>query len=182
MPYKSEKHIGASRNAARCLLWLFASLLAGFLGFACARQPSPLHATVPRVDLVRYSGRWYEIACYPNSFQEGCFATTATYTLRDDGGVGVLNQCRKGSMDGPDSMGTTGTSPNHVLITNPLPSPDMKCKSYFEMADGDAGAKKTNAASWHSKGTPVAFPFIQIENRIPDKHDEVQKYIFAVAQ
>jgi apolipoprotein D and lipocalin family protein len=55
---------------------------------------------VPQVDLNRYMGVWYEIARFPFLAQEGCFATTATYALRPDGTVSVLNQCRKGSFDG----------------------------------------------------------------------------------
>ena len=56
--------------------------------------------TVPWVDLDRYMGRWYEIASYPQFFQRNCFATTATYSLRDDGSIDVLNECRKRSIDG----------------------------------------------------------------------------------
>ncbi|MFZ1864758.1 MAG: lipocalin family protein [Polyangiales bacterium] len=56
--------------------------------------------TVPEVDLRRYLGTWYEIASYPQPFQKGCTHTTATYSLRDDGQIEVLNQCRKGSQDG----------------------------------------------------------------------------------
>ena len=52
--------------------------------------------TVPTVDLARYVGTWYEIARYPNFFQQGCRASTATYTLRPDGDLSVLNRCLKG--------------------------------------------------------------------------------------
>jgi apolipoprotein D and lipocalin family protein len=48
---------------------------------------------VPYVDLTRYTGTWYEIARYPHSFQEGCVGSKATYTLRDDGKISVLNEC-----------------------------------------------------------------------------------------
>lgn len=58
--------------------------------------------TVPRVDLSRYLGTWYEIANFPQSFQRGCTATTATYTLRADGDIDVVNRCRKGSIDGEE--------------------------------------------------------------------------------
>jgi apolipoprotein D and lipocalin family protein len=46
-------------------------------------------------------GTWYEIARLPNSFQEGCVDTSATYTLLPDGRVEVLNRCRRGTLDGP---------------------------------------------------------------------------------
>ena len=58
---------------------------------------------VPRVELDRYLGTWYEIARYPNRFQkEDCVATTATYALREDGKISVDNRCRKGSPSGPE--------------------------------------------------------------------------------
>lgn len=59
--------------------------------------------TVPAVDLERYQGTWYEIASYPQSFQEGCTATTAQYTAREDGEIDVVNRCRKGGLDGEPS-------------------------------------------------------------------------------
>jgi apolipoprotein D and lipocalin family protein len=61
----------------------------------------PLEA-VPGVDLSRYVGKWYEIASFPQRFQEGCTATTATYTLRTDGEIDVLNQCRKPTPTGEE--------------------------------------------------------------------------------
>lgn len=48
------------------------------------------------VDLTRYAGRWYEIARLPNRFQESCAGdVAATYTLRPDGRVTVVNECRQ---------------------------------------------------------------------------------------
>lgn len=71
--------------------------------FACAakmKQITPPLQVVSYVDLNKYVGIWYEIARYPNRFQEGCVGTYATYTLLQDGKIGVLNQCRKGSLGG----------------------------------------------------------------------------------
>jgi apolipoprotein D and lipocalin family protein len=57
---------------------------------------SPPLKTVPKVDLNRYAGQWYEIARYPNWFQKACAGeTTATYTLLKDGGLKVVNRCRE---------------------------------------------------------------------------------------
>ncbi len=50
---------------------------------------------VPKVELEKYIGKWYEIAHLPARFQEGCSDTTATYTLSQDGTISVLNECRK---------------------------------------------------------------------------------------
>jgi apolipoprotein D and lipocalin family protein len=67
-------------------------------GVATAKQPEL--AVVDSVDLERYLGEWYEIASYPAWFQRGCTAVTASYSLRDDGLIKVVNSCRKGSLDG----------------------------------------------------------------------------------
>jgi apolipoprotein D and lipocalin family protein len=39
-----------------------------------------------------YLGKWYEIARLENSFERGLTRVTADYSLRDDGGVRVLNR------------------------------------------------------------------------------------------
>ena len=69
-----------------------------------ARESLPPLEVVPQVDLSRYMGTWYEIARFPHRFQEGCVATKATYALREDGKVDVLNECRTESIDGPVRM------------------------------------------------------------------------------
>lgn len=74
--------------------------LAGCATTATERLRLPPLQTVPRVDLGRYVGTWYEIAAFPQRFQRGCTATTAIYTLRSDGDIDVLNSCRKGTLEG----------------------------------------------------------------------------------
>ncbi len=59
--------------------------------------------TVSSVDLKKYSGKWYEIASYPQRFQKGCNCTTAEYTLSEKGFVIVENRCNKDSVDGKQS-------------------------------------------------------------------------------
>lgn len=76
------------------------SMLRGAMALVCAlalpaAAGAPEQRVVERVDLARYAGKWYEIASFPQWFQRGCAATTATYTLRQDGKVGVLNECRQ---------------------------------------------------------------------------------------
>ncbi|MCX6970604.1 MAG: lipocalin family protein [Verrucomicrobia bacterium] len=68
-----------------------AAMLISLLLSGCASRP-PL-ATVPSVDLNRYAGRWYEVAKYPNFFQRNCAGnTTAEYSARPDGSIGVVNE------------------------------------------------------------------------------------------
>ena len=77
---------------------IVAALLSlGSSGAASAAAPLP---TVEHVDLSRYVGTWFEIAAFPKWFQRGCVATQATYTLRPDGDIDVVNACRKERLDG----------------------------------------------------------------------------------
>ena len=42
--------------------------------------------------LEKYLGKWYEIARLDHSFERGLTRVTAEYSLRDDGGIRVLNR------------------------------------------------------------------------------------------
>ncbi len=80
------------------------ALVAALGGCAGKSTTDRLHLpplrTVAHVDIERYAGTWYEIASFPQPFQRGCTATTATYTIREDGDIDVLNRCRQGSPAG----------------------------------------------------------------------------------
>jgi apolipoprotein D and lipocalin family protein len=80
---------------------LIASILLVVIGcINMQKQTSPPLSVVPYVDLTRYMGTWYEIARYPHRFQEGCVGSKATYTLRDDGKISVLNECYDKTFNG----------------------------------------------------------------------------------
>ena len=65
-----------------------------FFGTQALHAQQALQTTVDSVDLKKYIGTWYEIAKIPNWFQKSCNCrTTATYTLRDDGRIDVVNRC-----------------------------------------------------------------------------------------
>ncbi|KAK7388346.1 hypothetical protein VNO78_23161 [Psophocarpus tetragonolobus] len=66
---------------------------------------------VKNLDMKRYMGRWYEIACLPSRFQASDGVNTrATYTLRDDGTVNVLNE----TWSGGKSSFIEGSAYNHL--------------------------------------------------------------------
>ena len=50
---------------------------------------------IPKVELEKYLGKWYEIAHLPAGFQKDCEQTTATYSLLNDGNISVLNECTR---------------------------------------------------------------------------------------
>jgi len=88
-------------------LKMSAALIGLLSGLGCsttttARLALPPLETVSQVEVERYLGTWYEIASFPQRFQRGCTATTATYTQGDDGELVIVNRCRKDTVDGPE--------------------------------------------------------------------------------
>jgi apolipoprotein D and lipocalin family protein len=65
---------------------LLSVILAG-----CANMPSGIQV-VQDFNVSRYQGKWYEIARLNHSFERGLNNVSATYTLRSDGGIDVLNR------------------------------------------------------------------------------------------
>jgi apolipoprotein D and lipocalin family protein len=62
--------------------------------------------TVDAVDLERYVGDWFEIARYPNRFQDDCAGDVkASYATRPDGRIDVVNRCRKSDGTTIDAQG-----------------------------------------------------------------------------
>ena len=73
-------------------LWILSLLTLFFFG--CSTH-HPSLKTVEKVEIDSYLGTWYEIARYEHFFEKGCTDVKATYTLRDDGEINVLNECMK---------------------------------------------------------------------------------------
>ena len=57
-------------------------------------------STVQELDVERYMGTWYEIARFQHSFEKDLVGVTATYSLRDDGKIDVVNAGYKNTLDG----------------------------------------------------------------------------------
>ena len=60
--------------------------------------------TIKDFDLERYLGKWYEIARFDHKFERGLVGVTATYSMREDGKIRVINQGFKGTPDGKRSV------------------------------------------------------------------------------
>lgn len=76
----------SSIRPLRGLPFAAALLLAG-----CTGVPDGIEPVSP-FDVDRYLGTWYEIARLDHSFERGLSNVTATYELRDDGRLRVLNR------------------------------------------------------------------------------------------
>jgi apolipoprotein D and lipocalin family protein len=70
------------------------SLLGGCQGTAA---PLP---TVPHVDLERFMGDWYVIACIPTYIEKGAHNPVESYRLEADGTIATTFTFRAGSFDG----------------------------------------------------------------------------------
>lgn len=87
--------------------------------------------TVPKVEIARYVGTWYEIASFPQWFQEGCTGTTASYSLRDDGEIDVLNGCFLESLEGEED-----TASGRARVVDPTTQAKLEV-SFFRPFWGD---------------------------------------------
>jgi apolipoprotein D and lipocalin family protein len=78
---------GTYDHLQRLYLLIFLVLaLGGCLGVPDGVKP------VQGFEVERYLGTWYEIARLDHSFERGLSNVTAEYSLRDDGGVRVINR------------------------------------------------------------------------------------------
>ena len=66
-------------------------VIALFALMGCTSIPEGIEP-VDNFELEPYLGTWYEIARLDHSFERGLSNVTATYALREDGGVAVLNR------------------------------------------------------------------------------------------
>ncbi len=72
--------------SSRANLLAVLAMLAGCTGVPEGVQP------VSGFDLDRYLGTWYEIARLDHGFERGLSEVTATYSLREDDGIKVVNR------------------------------------------------------------------------------------------
>ena len=94
-----ENHVNIERYFAITKL----SLIILILGITACSSPSSNFKklkTVPDVDLSKYAGDWYEIARIDHWFQKGCVNSVATYKIRSDGEIEVINKCKVDAPNG----------------------------------------------------------------------------------
>lgn len=70
---------------------MFKPLLAVLFVLSCTYTPDDIDP-VSGFEAGRYLGTWYEIARFDHRFERNLVDVTATYSLREDGGIDVLNR------------------------------------------------------------------------------------------
>lgn len=99
---------------------------------SCKTQDTMIDKSVVKeLDLERYLGTWYEIARFDHSFERGLVGVTATYSMRKDGKIKVLNSGYKNSLDGKKSEAV-----GKAKIPNPNEPSRLKV-SFFLFFYGD---------------------------------------------
>ena len=102
----------ALRSGTRLRRLMRVWVLACLAGTACTlsqaqavSSPPPV-TPIDRLDVPRYLGTWYEVAKFPNRFQNMCAANTrAEYRLLDSGQIEVINRCQKANGDTAEAVG-----------------------------------------------------------------------------
>lgn len=77
-----------------------ATVLAALVVAACRTAPAPM-ATVEHVDLARFMGDWYVIACIPTRIERDAYNAVESYRLHKDGRIATTFTFRDGGFDGP---------------------------------------------------------------------------------
>jgi lipocalin len=99
-------------------------ILLTILGSCVNGQNDRTMETVKHVDIEKYLGTWYEIARFPHSFERNLVGVTATYGLKKNGKISVLNQGYKYSLDGKHSKA-------RAFAKIPNPNEPGRLKVYF---------------------------------------------------
>ena len=151
---------------------LICSILSGCYGgpVGNANVPQPAKA----VDVTQYIGRCYEIARYENGFEKGCEGVTADYTARKDGLIGILNTCRKETVDG-----VVSTADGKAKIVAGSNNAKLKVSFFGPFYVGDYWVlDRADDYSWSIVGEPSG-RFLWILSRKPVLSEERMRLLTA---
>ncbi|HEX9935254.1 MAG TPA: lipocalin family protein, partial [bacterium] len=107
------------------LPWMGFFLTLMMTAAAYAEDSTKLIPPVEGVDIDRYLGVWYEIARLPHRFEKDLVGVTATYSLKRNGEIEVVNQGFKNTLDGEKK-----TARGRARIPNPT-VPGLLKVSFF---------------------------------------------------
>ena len=134
------------------------------------------NATVGRLDLNRYMGKWYEIARFDHSFERGLVGVSAEYSFRKDGKIRVINSGYKDSLGGERKRA-------EGKAKQPDPAEPGKLKvSFFLFFYGDYYVLELDQEyRWALIGSPTK-KYLWILSRTPHLPQEVLNGILELAR
>ncbi len=120
-------------NSRKLILFNFILIILSLYFNSCKTPETMIDKTVVKeLDINRYLGTWYEIARFDHSFERGLEGVTATYSLREDGKIKVVNSGYKGSLSGEYSEAI-----GKAKIPYPVKEPAKLKVSFFWIFYGD---------------------------------------------
>ncbi|EIP3517925.1 lipocalin family protein, partial [Salmonella enterica] len=142
------------------ILPVVAAVTAAFLVVACSSPTPPKGVTVVNnFDAKRYLGTWYEIARFDHRFERGLDKVTATYSLRDDGGINVINK---------------GYNPDREMWQK------TEGKAYFTGDPSRAALKVSFFGPFYGGYNVIALDRVWILSRTPTISDEMKQQMLAI--
>ena len=132
------------------------------------------YSTIEELDLQRYLGSWYEIARFDHSFERGLEGVTATYSMRNDGKIKVVNKGYKNSLNGKLDVAT-----GKAKLTD---DPGKLKVSFFWIFYGDYYILELNEDyQWALIGSSSP-KYLWILSRTPKLEEPVKNRILELAQ
>lgn len=161
-----------------------ASLLLALAAFglpATITTQTPL-AVVSNLDPNRYAGEWFEIARFPNRFQDKCTGdVVARYEARPEGGFVVINRCKEAGGTVTEARGLARTvkdAPPSVLEVRFAPA----ILSFLPMVWGDYQVVALDDAHTYSLvGTPDR-KYLWVLSRTPQMDGAIYDKLLSTAR
>lgn len=94
---KTNTHFKSRKLRTGCVAAAIAALTCCISG--CSTTAEPI-ATVPQVDIPRFMGDWYVIACIPTRLEKTAYNALESYRLEKDGTIATTFSYRDGGFDG----------------------------------------------------------------------------------
>lgn len=144
---------------------------------ASCSAPMKKLTTVPDVDINKYTGKWYEIARLPNSFEKGLICVTAEYTLRPDAKITVINEGHR-----EDTPGKISSIKGKAWIPDETEPGRLKVQFFWPFSSGYYifHLDKENY-QYALVGTPSR-KFLWILSRKPVMEEELYRELVRVAK
>lgn len=139
------------------------------LMMSCSKTKTMVNTqTVKELELDKFLGKWYEIARYPHSFEKDLVGVTATYSMRDDGKIRVVNQGFKQSLDGKRS-----SAEGKAKVPNPSEPGKLKVSFFwFFYADYFVMELDSNNYEWAVIGSSSS-KYLWVLSRSPQMDDKL---------
>ncbi len=132
--------------------------------------------TVPKVDVDKYMGTWYEISSFPQRFQQDCYCTMAEYRFNDQKGyVEVLNSCRKYS-----PTGVIDTAKGKAFVTDKETNAKLKVQFFWPFKGKYWIIALADDYSYAMVGHPNR-EYLWILNRMPQMEEAQYKELVGIA-